>query len=139
MQQVIGLMPKSPLRKAKEKLWKLVSIYVRTKDADDNGYVACYTCGNIDHWKGMQAGHGIGGRKNAVLYDLEVLRPQCPGCNMMGRNGEQYIFGRKLNEENGEGWFEQRLIDAKKPKKFTIPDIEDMTEAIREMTDGQYR
>ena len=126
-------MPKSPLRKAKEKLWKLTSIYVRTKDADENGYVKCYTCGEVKHWKEMQAGHGIAGRKNAVLFDLEILRPQDAKCNMMGRNGEQYIFGRKLNEENGEGWFERKLIESRQAKKYTIAEIEDMIEAIEGM------
>jgi len=51
----------------KNKLWKLVSEYVRRRHADENGYTACYTCGTIKHWKEMDAGHAIPGRKNYVF------------------------------------------------------------------------
>lgn len=109
----------------KNKLWKLVSEYVRRKDADPHtGVVACYTCGSMRHWTEGDAGHGIPGRKNMVLFDLEVLRFQCKSCNR--NQGEQYIFGKRLNEENGEGWFERKLIESKQPKKYYIKDYEEM-------------
>lgn len=48
----------------------------------------------------MQAGHGIGGRSNAVLFDERLVKPQCMGCNIFGR-GQYRIFTRKLIDELG--------------------------------------
>jgi len=124
-------MPKSKTKRLKDKLWKLVSEYVRRRHADSNGYVACYTCGTIKHWKEGDAGHGIAGRKNMVLFDLEVLRFQCKNCNR--NQGEQFIFGTKLDAENGQGWFERKLIESRKPKKYYDSDYEDMIESIDKM------
>jgi len=114
----------------KNKLWKLVSEYVRRRHADENGYTACYTCGTIKHWKEMDAGHAIPGRKNYVLFNLELLRSQCRSCNGF-RAGEQYIFGKKLNQENGEGWYEGELIKSKKPYKLYESDLDEMIEDIK--------
>jgi len=118
-------------KRLKTKLWKLVSEYVRRRDADSNGYVSCYTCDTVKHWTEGDAGHGIAGRKNMVLFDLEILRFQCKNCNR--NQGEQYIFGKKLNEENGEGWFESKLIEARKPKKIYDSELEEMIEAMKTM------
>lgn len=116
----------------KAKLWKLTSEYVRRKDADSQGYTFCYTCNEVHHWKEMDAGHGIPGRKNYVLFNLKLLRPQCKKCNGF-RAGEQYTFGKKLNEEYGEGWYEQELIKSKKPFKIYDSDLKDMIEAMKNM------
>ena len=124
-------MPKSNTKKLKDKLWKLVSEYVRRRHATSEGYVECYTCGKVDHWKNYDAGHGIPGRKNMVLFDLEVLRAQCKGCNR--NQGEQFIFGTKLDEENGPGWFEMKLINSRKPRKIYDYELEEMIESIESM------
>jgi len=124
---------KSNKTKKKEKLWKLVSELVRRRDADPHtGMVQCYTCGEFKHWKEGDAGHAIPGRKNMVLFDLDILRFQCKSCNGP-KAGQQYIFGKKLNEENGEGWFEEKQRQAWKPKKITESDLEDMIESLEKM------
>ena len=119
-------MKKKSLKKLKTKLWELVSLFVRTKDAGWAGYVPCYTCGEVKHYTKLDAGHAIGGRNNAVLFDIEIIRPQCKKCNMPPNRGMYYEFGTRLNEENGEGWYEQKKIDANKTVKFTRVDLEDM-------------
>lgn len=121
----------------KNKLWKLVSEYVRRKDADPHtGYVSCYTCGAVKHWRDGDAGHAIPGRTNSVLFDLSILRFQCKYCNGP-RGGRYYTFGKKLNEENGQGWFEQKEIEANKVVKFSHADynemIEDMKKKLEEL------
>jgi len=123
------------LKSKKAKLWKLISEYVRRKDADSQGYTFCYTCGVVGHWKEMDAGHGIPGRKNYVLFNLDLLRAQCKSCNGF-RAGEQYIFGKKLNQENGEGWYEQELIKSRAPYKLYESDIDEMIIDIKKKLDG---
>ena len=123
---------KSDLKRLKDKLWKLTSEYVRRKDADHNGYVPCYTCGVVKRYTEGDAGHAIPGRHNKVLFDLSILEFQCKFCNGP-KSGMQYVFGKKLNERNGEGWFEQKMIESHEIVKFTKSDYEDRIEAIEGM------
>lgn len=117
-------MKKPTLKTLKNKAWKLCSELVRRKGADAGGFCGCYTCGAPIHWKlEAQAGHAIGGRNNAVLLDLEILRPQCVACNVF-RRGNYPIFTTKLIRENGLEWFEQKLIEARKAVKLTRSDYE---------------
>ena len=91
---------KVSLTKLKKRAWAQFSKYIRLKYADKNGMECCYTCGKKAHWKQMQAGHGIGGRNNSVLFMEEVVRPQCAGCNLWG-GGKYSIFAEKLISEYG--------------------------------------
>lgn len=67
----------------KKRLWKLVSEYVRRKDADKNGYVRCISCGAKKHWKDLQAGHYIPkSRGNCIYWEEKNIHPQCSYCNL---------------------------------------------------------
>ena len=71
-----------PLRSLALKAWSLISLIVRTKGADSNGYVSCVTCEKIDHWKNMHCGHFFHASKQSqISYDFRNLNVQCPGCN----------------------------------------------------------
>ena len=120
-------MKKQPtLKSLKKKAWNLVSQYVRKREADEGGFVHCYTCKALIHWKyEAQAGHSIPGRTNAVLLDDTICRPQCYGCNI-GRNGQHHIFATKLIQENGLEWWEKKLAGADQIVKFTRSDVEDL-------------
>jgi hypothetical protein len=42
----------------KTKLDDIFSLYIRLRDATDEGYVQCFTCGKVTYFqKGMQCGH----------------------------------------------------------------------------------
>lgn len=91
--------------KAKARAWKVFSQYIRLKACCEQDHIAkelvrCYTCGTIKQWKELQAGHGIAGRNNAVLFMEEIVKPQCVGCNIYGR-GKSSIFTEKLIDELG--------------------------------------
>ena len=120
----------------KAKLWRLTSEYVRRSYANKEGYVSCYTCGFTYYWNEVDAGHGIGGRSNAVLFDLEIIRPQCKKCNMPPNCGMYYEFGKRLNQENGEGWYEEKKIKSTQPVKFTKSAIKDMIEEMKQKIAG---
>jgi hypothetical protein len=115
----------------KKKAWKLVSEFVRRRDADEGGFVGCYTCGAPIHWKyEAQAGHAIPGRTNAVLLDVSILRPQCYACNC-ARRGMHHIFSTKLIQENGMAWWEEKLFNARQSVKFTREDLEQIIEKYK--------
>jgi hypothetical protein len=91
---------KVSVSKLKKKAWAAFSLYIRTKYASPMGQVICYTCGKLGTVKTMQAGHGIAGRNNAILFEEKVVRPQCVGCNFFG-GGKYAIFTGKLMDELG--------------------------------------
>lgn len=67
---------------AHKTVWDKCSKYNRLKLADGNGYVACVSCGKVDHYKNMDAGHFIPKKKGKTVYFLpENIWPQCTGCN----------------------------------------------------------
>jgi hypothetical protein len=116
---------KPSLRALKKKVWKAFSLWIRLRDADEGGTVSCYTCGALMHWKESHAGHAIPGRTNAVLFDPEIVRTQDPKCNLFG-GGMYHIFATKLIKEHGLEWWENKLIGAKKPVKYTRTDLEEL-------------
>lgn len=77
----------------KAKLWKVFSEWIRRRGADYRGYVNCFSCNALKHWKEMDAGHfipksicGIG-----LYFDEQNVNPQCTRCNRyMHSNGSAY-------------------------------------------------
>lgn len=78
-------MKKKTLSSEKKKAWDLMSKYVRLKASDDNGMCKCVTCGNVKHWKEMQAGHYISRTHLATFLLEENIHVQCVACNMFGK------------------------------------------------------
>ncbi len=70
------------------------SLYIRQRDADENGYVQCVTCDTVNHYKKMDAGHFISRRKEGTRYDDRNVFPQCKRCNifMSGNKPEFALF-----------------------------------------------
>lgn len=63
--------------------WGWFSKWIRLRDADDQGYVACYTCDIVKPWKELQAGHFVPqGSASILKYEPDNVRPQCVQCNM---------------------------------------------------------
>jgi len=116
---------KSELKKLKDNCWKLCSLYIRQSAADQNGYAKCYTCGTVKLWKELQAGHGIGGRTNAILFESKIIKPQCQSCNI-GRGGNYEVFVMKLIKEIGLEEYERILQLKRQPKKFTLDELENL-------------
>ena len=63
------------------KAWTLMSLYSRQKDIplwEASGLVNCVTCGKVDHWKNMHAGHWFhASKQSAVTYDHRNIHVQC--------------------------------------------------------------
>lgn len=116
---------KPSLSSLKKKLWKLVSEWVRRSSSDQGGTCSCYTCGKLMFWKESHAGHAIPGRTNSVLFDTEVIRVQCPPCNIWG-GGQYHVFATNLIKENSMEWWEAKLEAARRTVKYTQADIEEM-------------
>ena len=108
---------RSSLKKAKDKAVAIFSLFIRNKNSQ-NGLAECYTCGRWHEIKEMDAGHGIAGRNNAVLFMEEVVRPQCKGCNIWG-HGQYRIFTLKLIKELGMKRYEELAVLSNETVKFS--------------------
>lgn len=130
-----AILKKPTYRSLKKKAWTLFSEYVRRKDADQGGTVSCYTCGKLLFWKDAHAGHAIPGRHNAVLFDLDIVRPQCPRDNVF-LGGRYEIFTTKLIKEKGLEWWEEKLSQAREVVKYTRADLEEKIEELKNKLDN---
>jgi hypothetical protein len=84
-----------------KKLDRAFSLFIRLRDADENGNCRCVTCGKTAFWKDMQCGHYIGRRHMQTRFHELNASAQCPWCN--GRmEGQHFIFRQRLAERHGE-------------------------------------
>ena len=99
--------------------WKLMSEWIRRKDANEDGFVECYTCDAIKHYKEMNAGHY---KHDRLDLDERNLKVQCIKCNHHN-SGELDVYAENLIREFGLEWFNQLVRDAGAYQKYTIPEI----------------
>tara|TARA_R110000824_G_scaffold114536_1_gene265169 strand:+ start:248 stop:655 length:408 start_codon:yes stop_codon:yes gene_type:complete len=105
------------ISKLKKELDKWFSLYIRLRDATDEGLVQCFTCNKVSHYKsGMQNGHFQSRKHLATRWDEENCQVQCVGCNMF-KSGEQYKFAINLDAKYGEGTAEELERIARKTVK----------------------
>lgn len=114
----------------KKKAWKVFSPYIRKRDADKNGYVACCTCGRVKHWKEGDAGHFIDGRRNSILYDERNVHFQCKPCNgsFINQKFDRHEI-KKRYEDFMVKRYGQKVVDELKKlnnevKQFSRSDLE---------------
>ena len=107
------------ISKLKKELDKWFSLYIRLRDATDEGMVQCFTCHKVSHYKsGMQCGHFQSRKHLTTRWDLKNCQVQCVGCNMF-KSGEQYKFSLALDGKYGEGTSEELEILATGTLKIT--------------------
>lgn len=126
-------MPKkktATLRALKNKCWKIFSEYIRRKEADEGGTNYCFTCGQPKFWKELQAGHFIGGRTNAVLFNEEIVKPQCLMCNVFLR-GNYGRYTLKMIDLHGREKVEEFMALKHQVVKYTRSDLEALIESYK--------
>ena len=123
------------ISKEKKKTWKLFSEYIRKRDCLRTtgliDYGNCFTCDKTVPWKLLQAGHFIPGRHNAGLFSERGVQAQCYNCNVNLR-GATLEYRRRIVVLYGEGADEEIEAEARKTKKFTIQELEQLQADLRE-------
>ena len=66
---------------SKAVLDRIFSEYIRRRDADENGYIKCISCGHIVRWENSDAGHYYNRSINSLRYDEKNVNAQCRHCN----------------------------------------------------------
>ena len=118
------------LRSLKNKCWRVFSEYVRRKDADAGGTAYCFTCGAPKFWKELHAGHFVGGRTNSVLFNEDIVKPQCLTCNVF-KNGNYGPYTLKMIDQYGRAKVEEFLSLRHQVKKYTLADLEELIQAYK--------
>lgn len=123
-------MKSKTISQLEKKLDKEFSYYIRRKDADEGGTVRCYTCGNLFHWKDVDAGHFVK-RQHRVCRWLESnVKPQCRRDNhFMG--GRQDDFAARIVAEEGKEVFEELMQLKYQTKKHSRAELEEMIEKYK--------
>ena len=129
-------MPKKLTRsKLVKKLDSVFSQYIRLKDADEFGNATCFTCGKIDHWKKLQNGHFQSRKHYATRWDEMNCQVQCVSCNMF-KGGEQFLFGKYLDERFYVGLSDTMFFKAKETVKFADFELEEMILKYKNLVDS---
>ena len=111
------------ISKLKKELDKWFSLYIRIRDADDLGFVKCYTSGRYYHYKNIHAGHFMSRKSHSTRWDEVNVQPQSIADNLFAQ-GRQYQFGVNLDAQYGEGTAESLQQKAREIKKFSRVDYE---------------
>ena len=123
------------ISKLKKELDKFFSLFIRLRDATDEGLVQCFTCGKVSHYKsGMQNGHFQSRKHLATRWDEENCQVQCVGCNMF-KAGEQYKFSVALDSKYGEGKAEELQLTARTIMKVSRIDYEDKISYYKDLVE----
>lgn len=133
-------MKKKSVSSLHKKLWKIFSLYIRTRDCLrttmtlDEGL--CCTCNRKYNLKELQCGHFIPRSKHAIKYDERNNHAQCYGCNIMkkGNTVEYYEFMKKTHGQEVIDWLREHQNDICQWKKFQLEEkIEEYTSKLNNL------
>jgi len=134
--------PVKTISKLKKELWKLFSLYIRTRDN-----FTCVTCGKKGEGGAIHAGHFITGATcgTELYFDEDNVHAQCYHCNInLSGNWVKYEefmvntigygkvetlkrrrtleMGRKITSE----WYEQKITEYKEKNKQALILLQEM-------------
>lgn len=101
----------------KKRAWKEFSEYVRRSAKG-----VCFTCGKVDDWRNCHAGHF---KHHRLDFDAINVKNQCAGCNTFG-DGKLDVYAEKLEQIYGYGIIQILGIEAKKIKKWTREELDNV-------------
>ena len=109
-----------------DKLWKVFSIWIRLRDADENGYCTCCTSGQRIFWKDCDAGHFISRRHLATKYDERNVHAQRRFDNRYGA-GKQFEYSLFIDKKYGKGTAELLLLKSRQRSSMGAFEIDQLT------------
>ena len=120
------------ISKLKKELDKWFSLYIRLRDATNEGMVQCFTSDRVYHYKEIHAGHFMSRRCLSTRWCEINVQPQSAADNLFGQ-GEQFKFGLNLDAKYGEGTAEELQYKAKTIQKFSRVDYEEKISYYKEL------
>jgi len=120
------------ISKLKKELDKWFSLFIRLRDADDLGFVKCFTSNRYYHYKNIHAGHFMSRKHLSTRWCDTNVQPQSIGDNLFGQ-GEQYKFSIALDSKYGEGTSEELELLARTIMKVSRIDYEEKISYYKEL------
>lgn len=126
---------KLKINKLRDKAWRCLSKYIRTKGRVPGGWNQCVTCKGVYHWRDLQAGHFIHGHSKPTFMVEENVHPQCVSCNHFhsGSLLEYYDF---MIERYGHAKIGELRRLSKTVVKFPRSYYEELIEKYTNLTKG---
>lgn len=118
-----GLAQRSEKQKAKEKAWDQFSLFIRIRDANEQGLVQCCTSGRWMPWRKAHAGHFVTRKAEATLFHEQNVHAQSPNQNRFA-GGHPVQYERFLDEKYGPGTAERIRQESVKECRRRIEDYE---------------
>ena len=122
------------ISKLKKKLDAIFSLYIRLRDATEEGVVQCFTCGKVSHYKSMHNSHFQSRKHLATRWDEENCQVGCVKCNIFNF-GEQYKFSIALDSKYGEGTAEELEFLARTIMKVSRIDYEEKISYYKDLVE----
>jgi hypothetical protein len=116
---------KTPIAKAKQKLWSTLKLILDIRDGDT--CISCGATGLRGHNK--HGGHFIPSSScgGYLRYDIRNVHNQCATCNLF-RNGAGAEYTITLQKKYGVKFVEKIIADKAATIKLDIPYVEALTE-----------
>lgn len=115
----------------KKDAWKACSEYVRRLEADPHTELStCVTCGKTGHWKSMQAGHFVPGRRGLNFFDVRGIHTQCSGCNLF-KSGNLIKYWPFMQKTYGQEIIDELLANDEIEKRYTIEELIEIKEDFK--------
>jgi hypothetical protein len=114
-----------------DNLDKVFSIYIRLRDADDDGFCTCCSSGKRQHWKDMDCGHFISRRHLATRWEDMNCHAQSRGDNRFNQ-GNALGYSRFLLKKYGPNALDDLERMKNRPFKITQFEINNMVKYYRE-------
>lgn len=120
---------KETVSKAKAKVWKLFSLYIRTRDCLKTTKTKtrgkCVTCRREYVIEELQAGHFVSGRHPSILFDEQNCHAQCVGCNVFKR-GNVIPYYQFMEKTYGKKVIARLMKKDLELKKFTVVELQEL-------------
>lgn len=122
------------LPKLTEECAVLLQRIVRMKQAVylKSPYIACVTCGKVDHWKNQHGGHFISRTWTATKILEENIHPQCPGCNTFKPERVADDYFKFMVDTYGYEFVEELTLKKRIPIKRTRAVLMDTLASLKE-------
>ncbi len=121
------------MKTLKAKLDRIFSIYIRQRDADDNGYIRCISCGKVVYWKDADCGHYVNRANMATRYHEKNCNAQCRRCNRF-EEGNMLGYTKGLIRKYGEGILDELDWLRHQTSKMTKFEYETLIKYYKEKT-----
>ena len=118
----------------KRKLDKVFSEWVRRGPGNVTSR-ACVSCGRIDFWQRLHAGHFVSRVRLATRWDPENVHCQCSRCNIFLR-GNAVGYARFLERKYGPKIFATLDERSRRPVKYRRGDLQAMIEEYQAKLDA---